>query len=333
MKFAENIFPVGTFESQKTAGAYIDETLSANLDVLARKIKDDMHFMGIITGNDSVGNGKSTLAQQVGCYLTTKINEMHGTNNTFTHKNIYFNSKDLANKSPTMPKYSVLCLDEGDDVVTHGMKDLAVRLKRYFRKCRQLNQIIILILPSFFELPKFYALARSHFLINVKFAGEYERGFFQFFSPHGKKLLYLKGKKEWDYTAHKSDFEGRFFGSYCFFPDLDHEIKLYKQNKYQDMVDDNQAREDEMTPEQIKKTFEIELFRMLHKNLPELTIKRLSEGFDISDRTGRRWLNEYILESDNIENPESGLGAENTNNLNKEGDGGVVEGEEEDEVI
>jgi hypothetical protein len=249
-----------------------------------------MHFLGIITGSDAVGNGKSTMAQQVACYLTWKINQLHQTNNTFTHKNVFFNSAELTKGSAELPKYSVILLDEGDDLTTHGMKELAVRLKRYFRKCRQLNQIILLILPSFFELPKFYALSRSHFLINVSFEGEYDRGFFKFYGPLSKKILYLKGKKEWDYSAYPADFPGRFFSSYCFFPDLQKEIELYKRNKYQDMVDDAQA-ELESKPIAIqKKEWTIALFNQLYQNLEEISIKKLAQGFCVSERTATTWI-------------------------------------------
>ena len=291
MKFAPELFPKGIFPGQQSDGGYIDETLSKNLDIYAKKITEDMHFMGIITGSDSVGNGKSTMAQQVGCYLTWKINQMHNTKNTFTHNNVFFNSKNLTEKSPNLPKYSVITLDEGDDLTTHGMKELAVRLRRYFRKCRQLNQIIILILPSFFELPKFYALSRSHFLINVSFQKEYERGYFKFYGPKSKKLLYLKGKKEWNYDAYHSDFAGRFFSSYCFFPDLIHEIELYKKNKYQDMVDDAKDQEESKSRVVIEKEVKIALFHQLYQNLDKITIKKLAFAFGISERTGERWIN------------------------------------------
>ena len=292
MKFATQIFPKGVFDNQKTDGAYINETLGHNLDVLAKKITKDMHFLGLISGHDSVGNGKSTIATQVGTYLTWKINKLHGTNNHFTEKNMVFNSRDLATVSFDLPQYSVVVLDEGDDLTTHGMKELAVRLKRYFRKCRQLNQIIILILPSFFELPKFFALARSHFLIDVKFTGEFDRGLFNFYGPIAKKLLYMKGKKNWDYEAHRSDFDGGFFGSYCFFPDLDGCVKRYKARKYKDMVDDNEESMEDMSVRDIRKNTIREIFIKCRDSLPEITLKEWATPFCVSNRTLTQWISD-----------------------------------------
>lgn len=292
MKFAEEIFPKGTFEGQQTDGAYIDKKLAANLDIMAKKIAKDMHFLGIVTGNDMVGNGKTTFMTQVGSYLTWKINQLHKTNNTFTDNNLLMNTDELAERSFSLPPLSVLCLDEGDDLTTHGMKALAVKLKRYFRKCRQLNQIIILILPSFFELPKFYALSRSHFLINVKFEGEYDRGFFHFYSPKSKKLLYLKGKQYWDYDAHSSDFDGRFFGSYCFFPNTKECVERYLKKKYEDMIED--VKEEEVvkvkSEKQIEKEVKAKIFKQIKEHFPEIRLVDLSKAVGIPRSTISDWI-------------------------------------------
>lgn len=288
MKFAEKIFPKGTFSSQKSDGYYLDTALALNLNTFAKRIADDMHFLIIITGNDNVGNGKSTMGTQVASYLTWKINELHGTNNTYTCNNEFFKAKDLIKNSPSLPKLSVVKLDEGDDLTTHGMKELAVRLKRYFRKCRQLNQIVILILPSYFELPKFFALSRSHCLINVTFKKEYERGYFDFYSPRAKKLLYIKGKREWDYDAYPPSFSGVFSQHYTFFPDVKLETKKYLKKKYDDMVDDAKGEEESKPLYQIEEELTIKLFRKVlkHSNILQ---KDLATGFCVSDRTACSW--------------------------------------------
>jgi hypothetical protein len=289
MNFAPELYPKGTFPSQKIDGAFIQDELAKNLDVIAKKVGDDMTFLGLISGHDMVGDGKTTILTHVGAYLTWKINQIYGTNNTFTDKNLVFGGVELEKVSLEMPKYSVIGMDEGDDVTTHGMKEFAQKLKRYFRKCRQLNQILLVILPSFFEFPKFYALNRSHFLIDVFFQGEYERGYFKFYGPHSKKMLYLNGKKEWNYDAWRPDFHGRFFGSYCFFPDLDKCTERYKRKKYEDMVNDNQA-DTKLTPDQIKKQTIVDLLTKLYQNYPKFSIKTFAQATGMSTRTVYRWL-------------------------------------------
>jgi len=314
MKFLEKEFPKGSFPKQQTDGAYINQTLADNLNVYAKQIVKDMHFLIIISGNDAVGNGKSTLATHVGAYLTNKINELHGINNTFTSSNVALRAKDLVKQSFDNPQYSVNVLDEGDDLTTHGMKQSAVELKRYFRKCRQLNQILILILPSFFELPKFYALARSHSLINVKFHGEFERGSFDFYGPKSKKKLYLKGKREWDYDAASPDFYGSFFSTYTFFPGLNDEIAAYKKKKYTDMIDDADEDHTQLSPIQVERMLKAKLFKQVYNNIPNITIPILSNAFGVSSRTGDRYLSNEYDEKIKILKHEIDAPPTNTNN-------------------
>jgi hypothetical protein len=314
MKFLEVEYPKGTFPKQKTDGAYINETLANNLDTYARKIVNDMHFLIIISGNDAVGNGKTTLATHIAAYLTNKINELHGTTNTFTAKNVALNAKKLVKQSFQNPQYSIQLLDEGDDLTTHGMKQAAVELKRYFRKCRQLNQILIMIIPSFFELPRFYALARSHALINVKFHGEFDRGVFDFYGPKQKKKLYIKGKKDWDYDAAKPDFDGGFFSQYTFFPDIKKETLAYKKKKYDDMIEDAEEDHNQLSPLQIERMTMARIFRMVKDGLPEITQKKLAEVFRISARTASKYSSEGYGENLKVEKSESALVRNNTNN-------------------
>lgn len=312
MKFAEEIFPKGIFPKQKTDGVYIDTALASNLDVYARKIVEDMHFLILITGNDNVGNGKSTMGTHVAAYLTWRINQLHGINNTYTCKNEFFSAERLIEGSSKLPKFSVVKLDEGDDLTTHGMKELAVRLKRYFRKCRQLNQVVILILPSFFELSKFFALSRSHCLINVKFQKEYERGYFDFYSPKAKKLLYLKGKKEWDYDACSPSFKGVFGEHYIFFPNIHKETKKYLRRKYDDMIADAKEQESISIHEVIKE-LNIILFRKVLRT-KKIFKKDLCKLFGVSERTGTRWMDDDHLYLDTVEKKDIGRGR-NYNNI------------------
>ena len=319
VKFLTKEYPKGTFKNQKTDGAYIDGLLASNLDTYAEKIVKDMHFLIIISGNDSVGNGKTTIATHIGTYLTNKINQLHGTNNTFTSENVGLKAKDLVDLSFKNPQYSVNLLDEGDDLTTHGMKQAAVELKRYFRKCRQLNQVLILIIPSFFELPKFYALARSHCLINVKFHGNFDRGVFDFYGPSNKKKLYLKGKRDWDYSVANPNFQGRFFADYCFFPDVKGETELYKKKKYKDMVDDadeNKPKCERTIEKEIKQQYFLRLYNYFKKRI---TIEELADAYGVSRRQANTWLHDEREKNEKLEIRELGGGNNFVNNLTDEG--------------
>jgi hypothetical protein len=286
MKYAEELFPHGSFPDQKTAGAYIDKTLAANLDIYANRVVDDMHFLGIVSGNDSVGNGKSTMATHVGAYLTWKINQAHNLNLGFTCRNMVFNAQDLEERSFELPKYSVIVLDESDDLKEHWSKESTNHIKKYFRKCRQLNQILIIITPSFFELPRFYSLQRSHFLINVKFHNDFRRGIFDFYGATKKKLLYLKGKRDWNYNVIKPGLSGAFSSSYVFFPNVKEEIQIYRKLKYQDMLNNE---EEQLNPKEVILRFKEDLFLDLYNSL-NLTIPELAKHFRIPKSTADDWL-------------------------------------------
>lgn len=334
MKFAEDIFPKGTFRSQQTDGAYIDETLSQNLNIIAEKIGDDMSFLLCISGHDMVGTGKTTIATHIGSYLTWKINNIYKVNNTFTHRNIVMKAQELPKRSMGLPQYSVLLVDEGDELTTHGAKELAISLKRYFRKCRQLNQILIIILPSFFELPKFYALSRSQVLIDVEFKEKFDRGFFKFYGMKSKKLLYLKGKKEWDYDAYKYDFDGRFFGSYCFFPNCKEETAKYLKLKRQDLEDDAKDRIIE-SPQAFEKQLKIrlynEIYNILNKNGHKITHPELALGFKVSLGTAENWVSDYKQARIDEENKLNHAPKDYTNNFNQNETNLEEEGLTEDE--
>jgi hypothetical protein len=333
MKFAEEHFPMGTIPGQTSPGLYIDETKSKNFDVIVRALKKDLAVTGIYSGDNTSGTGKSTAMTQDGCYFTWKINQTYGLKNTFTSRNIFFNVDDMLKAAPILAKeqpYSVLCLDEPSELNENQLRKKAFQLKSAFRKLRQLNLIFLLTSHSFFELPKFYALNRAQYMVNVVFNGEFDRGFFSFYGPKAKKLLYFKGKKEWDYDAYKPDFKGRFGPAYSFFPNCKDEALEYKKRKYQDMVDElnGENRPKEVDEKEIIKR----LFRDFHKRMPQITIKDLSEGFAVSTRTGFNWLKDDKSRCNDADVIECATRTDYTKNLIDEEEM-VAETAEEKEVL
>jgi len=124
-----------------------------------------------------------------------------------------------------------------------------------------------------------YAISRSLFFMDVKFEGEFERGYFNFYSFDKKKKLYLLGKKTHNYGVVKPDFPGRFLDGYAV-PE-----KEYTRAKYKDMIE-SEEREKDLTPRQIR----IKLFQELRETLPEITIKDWARGFKVAERTVSRWI-------------------------------------------
>jgi len=229
-------FPMGSYPRQKDDGFYMDDVLQTNLDMLIKNITDDWDFTIIISGKGEVRVGKSYLAAQIACYLSYEVERIHKKKISFSLKNNYvFHGTKLIEKGHYLGKnfpYSCLVYDEaGSDLEAKKILSKETRkVLDYFRECGQYNLFNIVVIPEFFDLPKSIALSRAICLIDVSYNvnsdGKFERGYFRFFSRPKKKLLYLKGKKELNYSAANKDFHGRF---YNMFPLDEKEYRKIKQ--------------------------------------------------------------------------------------------------------
>lgn len=275
MKVLEKKYPKGTFNYQKTDGRYIDRTLYDNLKLLATKIVKDMTFMGVCSSSTlEVGTGKSVLMSQIGEIWSDIIKEVHGIDVPFTQNNIVFRPKDLIERSFNVPKYSCVLLDEWEDA--HYWSELGKTLRKFFRKCRQLNLFILVIIPNYFQFPMGYAISRSIFFIDVKFDDELERGDYDFYGFKSKKNLWIKGKRFHDYSVVQPDFQGRFFDGYGV-PEEE-----YRKAKYNDMIKYEEEEEKPINVSEIVKS----LIVLLSKSLPINNVKELAEALNRKKTTG-----------------------------------------------
>lgn len=283
MKILEERYPLGTIPKQQTPGRYINETLNKNIKLLAKNIIKDMTYLGIITSSTlEVGAGKSVFAQQFAEAYLEHIRQFHKIDNKLSMKNLVFRPRDIIERSFQVPQYSVIICDEWEDL--HYWSELGKTLRQFFRKCRQLNLLIIIIIPNFFQLPMSYAISRSVFLIDVRFTGEFNRGYFSFYNFKKKKNLFIKGKKRQDYDSIKPNFTGRFVDGYV----VDEE--QYRIEKLRDLT----AQEElEKKPEANRRMIIIELAMNFKKNVKGITNAQIAMGFGVSETTIYNWINEY----------------------------------------
>ena len=210
-----------------TNGFYLDDRLKLQIDVLLKNIKNDWDFTIIISGQGEVRVGKSMIAMQIACYWTYEIWKRYGVKCPFNvDENFVFEGHNLIKQGNILGKnhkFSPLIFDEaGADL--EGRKTMQASTQAvldFFRECGQYNLLNILVLPEYFDLPKGIALSRSIFLIDVFYSANeeaiFERGKFNFYSRRSKKWLYLKGKRDLNYSCVKSDFgriPGKFFKFY-----------------------------------------------------------------------------------------------------------------------
>jgi hypothetical protein len=217
----------------------MDDRLKLQIDVLLKNIKRDWDFTILITGQGEVRVGKSMMAIQIGAYWTYEMLKRHKIKVPFTlEENFVFTGSDLIKKGNYLGvnhPYSTLIFDEagadleGRKVMSGSTQDVL----DYYRECGQYNMLNILVLPEYFDLPKGIALTRSIFLIDVFYNADeeaiFQRGYFYFYSRRSKKWLYLKGKRDLNYSCVKSDFgtlAGRF---HRFYPINEPEYRRLKQ--------------------------------------------------------------------------------------------------------
>lgn len=196
---------------QTRKGFGMDGYLKENLDQIPGYLKKDFDCVGIISGSGQVRVGKSSLALQIGAYLSYILK------NDFTlEENVVFNPVDLKDRAMKLPKNSVIVYDEGRggldakrsmEAINKGMQD-------FFQEIGFKNLIILIVLPDFFQLSEIYATSRSLFLVDVVLGRKQSRGYFKFYSKDRKERLYLFGKKllgsRARYHATNPDFLGRF---------------------------------------------------------------------------------------------------------------------------
>ncbi len=279
MKILKEKYPKGTYKGQKTDGRYMDDYLYHNLELLAAKIVDDMTFMGICYSSTlEVGTGKSVLCTQIGEAWSGIMKEKHNIDVPFTSKNICWRPEDLIKVAFEVPQYSFVLLDEWEDATYWSQ--LGITLRQFFRKCRQLNLFMMVIIPNFFQLPISYAISRSVFAVDVRFQDGFERGFFYFYDFNAKRKIYIKGKKEHNYYISAPTFHGRFLDGYGV-PEEE-----YRASKLADMRRYESQEPQKLTETEIRKR----LFIEMHKRKPEISVADLCRMWGISQSSAFGWL-------------------------------------------
>lgn len=180
----------------------IDEFLKKRLDVVKKLIRNKWDCLFLIDGMER--SGKSTLGITCGWYISEgKINK-----NSFAQ-----GCDDAINKIEKLPNRSVLIIDEGSMLFDSkdALRKELKKLVKVLNVCGQKEMVIIVILPSFFELIPQIACRRSRFLLHVYTDKHYNRGRFLYFSEKKKRILYVEGKKKYgSYKYPTSTFRGLF---------------------------------------------------------------------------------------------------------------------------
>lgn len=196
-----------------------------------RVLTKDRDFVLVVDGEE--GSGKSVLAMQVCKYLDP----------SFNIDRVVFNSDDFLKliKDPKTKRGSCILLDEAFSAANSraSLTEVNRSMIGVATEMRQKNLFIVMCIPSFFDLDKYFALWRCRALFHVYFTPEEDRRYVIFPKDH-KKLLYLTGKKTYSYTKPYSPFPPFSFPNYYVIDELEYREK--KANAFKRRTVSNQAR-------------------------------------------------------------------------------------------
>lgn len=197
---------------------YMDGKLQRELDIIKKSLtKKDLDYPLIIDGPER--SGKSVFAQQVAKYVDPDFNIGRVCMTPEQFEEVV--------KDPKIPKGSAVIFDEAyaglsSDKYSEKMSKVLLDM---MIQMGQKNLFVIIVLPSFFLLRSYVALFRTRGLFHLYTERNFSRGYWNFFNERKKNLLYLNGKKFFNYNVYfgrgksrvrlKPSFHGRFTNVYA----------------------------------------------------------------------------------------------------------------------
>lgn len=237
---------------------HMDKKLEVFLETRVKNLisKRDKDYVILIDGYE--GSGKSTIGQQIGRYVDP----------TLSLARICMTASEFKQAILNAGKGQCVIYDEAVTGMTAGdsISRVGKLLKSLMMQMRQKNLLVIVILPTIFELNKYAVLSRARFFFHT-YELRGKTGYWVGYNRKDMKKTYLKGKKTYSYFV-RSRFNGRFYGKYT----VDEQAYRKKKEDALTLIDD----EDENVSEGGKMTIER---RVLLCNLFEnlTNVKKMSQ--------------------------------------------------------
>ncbi len=211
---------------------WVAPIVKEQLDIVKKRVlTKDRDWVLVMDGEEGVG--KSVLAQQIAKYLDPNFNI----------NKIAFTSDEFLKiiKDPKTKKGTAIILDEAFSAASSrsSLSEVNRAMIGVATEMRQKNLFIILCIPSFFDLDRYFALWRCRALFHIYFSQEEDRRYV-IFSKDQKKMLYLIGKKTYSYSKPHSNFPPFKFPNY--YPVNEEEYRRKKANAFKKRTVSNQAR-------------------------------------------------------------------------------------------
>lgn len=204
------------------------------------KIKDDnADRVYIIDGSE--GCGKSTFAIQQACYIEPGLLE----NPDKLCSRICFSAKEFRD-AVRKTINGVIVFDEAFRGFSSraAMSKINKVLVQTLMEMRQNNNIIFIVLPSFFLLDIYPAMLRSNGLFNIYLDTRNKKRCFRGYNKRDKNTIYQVGiRKGWTYPF-DTLFKGRFYKKFPGGKDFEKAYLDKKQKSLQQMFSDENSSDD-----------------------------------------------------------------------------------------
>jgi len=189
------------------------------LKVRKRVLTKDRDFVAVYDGEEGVG--KSVLAMQHAKLLDPEFNL----------DKVVFTADEFINiiRDPKTKKGSAIVLDEAFSSANSraSLTEVNRSMVAVATEMRQRNLFVLLVLPSFFDLDRYFALWRCRALFHLYFTPQDDRRYI-LFTKDQKKMLYLYGKKFYNYNKPHSSFPPFNFPNYYTVDEQEYRLKKSK---------------------------------------------------------------------------------------------------------
>ena len=174
----------------KGISVYADRYMWENVQAGKELIKASFDNVLIVDGGE--GNGKSEFAFQ------WAIIQSDG---EFSEKDIFYTAEQFEEWVKQAKKGDVGVWDEFvlAGMSTDALSKMQNSIIKMFTIMRSKGLSVLLIIPYFFMLRKYFAVARARALIHVYVEG-LERGYIKFYNYKQKHWIYNYGQKTWIYS-------------------------------------------------------------------------------------------------------------------------------------
>lgn len=212
-------------------GFYLNETLKTNLDnFFIEAVNQKWDGVLLVTGME--GSGKSTTAFTIAKYCDPTfpgelINDEECPERRSCER-IVFTSKQFHEAVDKARPGQSIVWDEfvlggfSGDATTSMQKEVVKKMVTIRKK----RLFIFLVIPTIFMLRRYFAVLRSRACLHQYSPDGITRGDFKFYSYDTKRILYMRGVKEWDMGVVKPDFIGSSIDTQGYFFNLnDYEQK------------------------------------------------------------------------------------------------------------